>query len=172
MKELYLAVTWLLKKFVVFQALRCSFWVRFSKMYFHRRAGKRTPNIVKSQNVRILSIVQWFYPFPYANSMQQTSPIHLNTSPTSFEGPGNGKHENATQHLKNKLKLVRKLARFLKHICQTHTLNHLYRKCFNSLVDPPTCFLYVRFCGSRARRGPHNWHRPWAPARCLTMVCR
>ena len=60
-----------LKNFEVFQAFRCSFWVRFSNMSFPRRAGKRTPKIVKSHNVRILSIFQWFYPFPYANSMQK-----------------------------------------------------------------------------------------------------
>ena len=63
------------------------FWVRFLKTYFPRRALKRTPKIVKSQNVRIFTMVQWFYPFPYANSMQKTSPMHLNTSPTCFEWP-------------------------------------------------------------------------------------
>ena len=65
-------------------------------MYFPRRAGKRNPKIVKSQNVRILLIVQWFYPFPYGNSLQKTLPMNLNTSPTSFEGSGTGKHK--TKH--------------------------------------------------------------------------
>jgi len=69
-------------------------------MYFPRRAGKRTPKIVKSQNVRILSIFLWIYPFPYATSMQKTSPIHLNTSPTSFEGSGTGEQEQKHETLK------------------------------------------------------------------------
>jgi len=71
--------------------------VRFSKMYFPRRAGKRTPKIVKSQNVRILSVFLWFYPFTHANSMQKTPPMHLNTSPTCFEGSGTGKREKNTK---------------------------------------------------------------------------
>jgi len=79
----------------------------FSKMYFPPRADKRTPKIVKSQNVRILSIFIWFHPFPFANSMQNTSPMHLNTSPTCFEGSGTGKHENRHKSLKD-LKLAPK----------------------------------------------------------------
>ena len=56
-------------------------------MYLPQRAGKTTPEIQKSPNVRISSIVQWFYPFSHANSMQQTPQMHVNTSPTCFEGP-------------------------------------------------------------------------------------
>ena len=89
-------------------------------MYFPRRAGKRTPKIVKSQNVRILLIFQWFYSFPYANSMQTTSPMHLNTSPTSFEGSGTGKHEKNTQNLKKLKTCAEKAARIRS--CATH--NH------------------------------------------------
>ena len=47
----------------------------------------------------------WFYPFPYANSMQNTSPMHLNTSPACFEGSGTGKQEKKHKTLKN-LKLA------------------------------------------------------------------
>jgi len=32
--------------------------------------------------------------------MQKTLPIHLNSSPTCFEGSGTGKREKKTQHLK------------------------------------------------------------------------
>jgi len=41
-------------------------WVRFSKMYSSRRAGKRSPQVVKSQNVWISSVILWFYQFPHS----------------------------------------------------------------------------------------------------------
>jgi len=100
------------------KAFRCSFWVRFSKMYFTRRAGKRIPKLVKSQNVRILLIFQWFHPFQNANSMQKTPPMHLSTSPTSFEGSGTGKHEKKKHKILNNLKLApkKKLGRGFRHL--------------------------------------------------------
>jgi len=45
--------------------------------------------------------------------MQKTSPMHLNTSPTSFEGSGTGKHEKIHNTLKNLKLAPKKLARFV-----------------------------------------------------------
>jgi len=95
----FLAVIWLLKN-LIFLSYSFFVWVHFSKMYFPRRADKRTPKIVKSPNVRILSIFLWFYPFPYTNSMQNTSTMHLNTSEAYFEGSGTGKYGKHT-HARN-----------------------------------------------------------------------
>jgi len=67
--------------------------------------------------VWVLSIVQWFYPFPQANSMQQTPQMHSNTSPTSFECSGTTTHKTKTQNLNKQLKTCpEKTTRFIHGI--------------------------------------------------------
>jgi len=86
-ESIRLAVIWLLINFIVFRAFRfeCVF-----RKWLPRRAGKRTPEIIKSQKCSDSVDFQMFYPFAYANSMQKTSPMHLNMSPNSFEGSRTG----------------------------------------------------------------------------------
>jgi len=68
---------------------------------FSPKGWQKNSQKCKSHNVRILSIVQWFYPFSNANSMRKTSPMHLNTSPTSLEGSGTGKHRTKQKTFRN-----------------------------------------------------------------------
>ena len=42
--------------------------VRFSKMRSPRGAGAKEFKIVKNLNAWVISIVQWFDPFPHANT--------------------------------------------------------------------------------------------------------
>jgi len=68
--------------------VRFSFGCVLIKCVLPEGLAKELPQIVKNpQNVWILSIVQWFYPFPHVNSMQQAPRMQSNTSPTCFEGP-------------------------------------------------------------------------------------
>jgi len=78
MFSLKLAVIWLLKNFRVFKA--------FFGNVFSPKGWQKNSQKCRNLKNSILSIVQWFYPLPHANSMQQTPQVHLNTSPTSFEG--------------------------------------------------------------------------------------
>ena len=60
-------------------------------MYFPRRAGKGTPKVVKSQNVQILLLSHDFTHFHMQIRCKKTSPMHLNTHPTSLRGSGTEK---------------------------------------------------------------------------------
>jgi len=86
----YLAVIWLLKKPYRFLSFRWSVWVHFSEMCFPPKGWQKySPNYKNEQNVRILPIAQWFYPFPCENSMQKTYPMHLKTRPRPLlKAPG------------------------------------------------------------------------------------
>ena len=44
----------------------------FENVFSPKGWQKNPPKLWKSQNVKILSIAQWFYPFPQANPMQKT----------------------------------------------------------------------------------------------------
>ena len=71
--------------------------VNFRKCIFPEGLTKELPKMYKSQNVWILLVILWFHPFPHANWMQQTPPMHLNTSPNCFEGPRTGKQVLGTR---------------------------------------------------------------------------
>jgi len=107
-----LAVIWLLKNFIFFKLFIFRVGCFFGKMYFPRRAGKRTPIIVKSPNVRILSIFVWFYLFPYANSMQKNTPHAFKHVPDLFWRLRDRKTRKKTQHLKKLKTCPEKTARW------------------------------------------------------------
>jgi len=74
--------------------------MRFSKMYFPRRACEKNSPNCKIPECSDPIDFRMVLPIFITNSMQKTPPMHLNKSPTSFEGSGTGKHETKTQNLR------------------------------------------------------------------------
>ena len=73
--------------FPKFHQSQCSsFCLRFRICVFHKDCRNASPKSWKNADVWSSSIVQWFYLFPYASSMQKTSQMHLHKPPTWFEG--------------------------------------------------------------------------------------
>lgn len=67
--------------------VRFVIWMRFARICCPRRAGGRTPK--NYTNPKIFGFDQMYVGFTHfrKESMQTTPRMHLNTSPTCFEGP-------------------------------------------------------------------------------------